>query len=218
MSNSSPVLGGVTVNKRFITAFLVLFAILFIYPLPRGHAVDNPLISPQDKIIAECTATIAANPNDYFSYYKRGRANLEKCLLDEAVADCSKAIEINPQYAAAYYTRGRISHERKKWDAAIDDYTQAINFESSYAQAYSNRASCYNQKEQYDLAIADATRGIELSPKLATWAYFHLGEAYTKKHQYDDAIAAYRALIANSTDPKDIERAKDRIKVLGGTV
>ncbi len=205
-------------NKRFITAFLIVFTIFFICPLPRGHAADNPLIGPQDKIIAECTANIAANPNDYISYYKRGRANLEKRLLDEAVADFSKAIEINPQYAVAYYTRGRISHDRKKWDSAIDDYTQAIKFDSSYAQAYSNRAFCYNQKEQYDLAIADATRAIELAPKVVTWAYFHLGEAYAKTHQYDNAIAAYRALIANSNDSKDIERAKERIRVLGSTI
>lgn len=195
----------------------MLFICFFVCPLTSGFAAENLTTSRQDKIIAECTEAISANPNDYVAYRKRGMAYAEKRLLDEAIADFSKAIAINPEYAAAYYTRGRISHDRKKWDAAIEDYTQAIKFEPSYAQAYSNRAFCYNQKEQYDLAIGDASRAIELAPKIVNWAYFHLGDAYTKKHQYDNAIATYRDLIANSNDLKVIENAKDRIRALGGS-
>lgn len=205
-------------NKQWITVLSVVLTCFFIGPLPFGQAADNPMVSPQDKIIAECTTAIAANPNDHVSYLKRAKAYQEKRQFDEAIADCSKAIEINPEYAAAYYLRGRINHERKKWDTAIEDYTQAIKFDPSYAQAYSNRAFCNNRKEQYDLAIADATRAIELAPKLVRWAYFHLGEAYTMKHQYNDAIDAYRTAIGNLSDPNAIEMAKDRIRMLGGTI
>ncbi|MDR3564355.1 MAG: tetratricopeptide repeat protein [Negativicutes bacterium] len=204
--------------KQLLTALLMLFTCFAALPGSLCEAADNPLLSSQDKIIAECTAAVAADPNDYIPYYRRAQAYLAKNMYDEAISDCSRAIEIKPDYAAAYYTRGRINHDRKKWDAATEDYSQAIKCDPSYAQAYSNRAFCYNQKEQYDLAIVDATKAIELSPKLVQYAYFQLGEAYTKKKQYDDAIAAYRAAIANLTDVKFVEMAKGRIRALGGTV
>lgn len=202
-------------NHRLIAAALMMLACWLVWPAPPGQAAVNPTASPQDRTIAECTEAITANPNDYVSYNRRGRAYLDKGLIDEAIADYSKAIELKPDYAAAYFSRGWASQTRKKWDAAIEDYTQSIKFDPSY-WAYNNRAGCNIQKEQYDLAIADATKAIELNPKRPN-SYFHLAHAYTKKHQYEDAIAAYRALIANCTDPKDIERAKESIRTLGGS-
>ncbi|MDR3564354.1 MAG: tetratricopeptide repeat protein [Negativicutes bacterium] len=207
--------------KRLLAALLMLFACFAVLPGSFCEAADNPLLSPQDKIIAECTATVAADPNDYASYFRRGKAYFNKRLLDEAIADYSKAIEIKPDYTVAYLDRGWIQQGRKKYDLAIDDYTQAIKIDPSYGLAYNNRATCYNIKEQYDLAITDAIKAIELESKQSKGyinASFVLGNAYTMKHQYDDAIAAYRTLIANCDDTKAIENAKGKIRALGGTV
>lgn len=135
MQNKFLILGGVTAKKLLRIITFVLVVCFVVSPLTLGQAANNPMVSQQDKIIAECTEAIAANPNDYVLYLKRGRAYQENKQLSEAIADCSKAIEINPKYAAAYYTKGNISRDRKEWDTAIDDYTQAINFEPSYAQA-----------------------------------------------------------------------------------
>ena len=183
------------------------------------EAANNPMVSPEDKIIANCTATIAANPGDFVAYNSRGAAYMAKRLFDEAAADFTKAIEINPNFATAYNSRGLINQFRKKYDAAIDDYTHAVKIDAAFAQAYTNRAIVYNEKEQYDLAIADSTRSIELSPRMpGALAYYAKGYAHYMKHQYNEALEAFRTLIANSNNPAIVEKAKGYIRSMGGSV
>jgi len=203
-------------NKHLITAIWLMITCCLLCPMSSAWAAEITA-SPQDKIIDDCTTSIATNPNDYVSYLNRAQAYRKKNLFDEALADCNKAIEVKPDYAAAYFERGWINQTRKNWDAAIDNYTQTMNLDPSFYWAYNNRAACNNQKGQSDLVIPDATRAIELNPKRAN-PYFHLGWAYAQKHQYEDAISTYRGVIANCSDPNDIEKAKDRIRALGGNI
>ncbi len=219
MSNASQILGGVIVNRFLRIIILVLIVCFVMSPLSLGMAANNPMMSPQDKIIAVCSDTIADNPSDFVAYYSRGTAYAMKKMLDEAISDYSKAIEINPDFAAAYNARGLIYYQRKKYDAAIDDYTQAVKIDAAFAMAYTNRAYAYNVKEQYDLAIADSTKAIELSPKMpGAWAYNAKGYAHYMKHQYNEALEAFRTLIVNSTDAATIEQAKGYIRSMGGSV
>ncbi|MDR3564351.1 MAG: tetratricopeptide repeat protein [Negativicutes bacterium] len=198
---------------------VVLVACFLASPLPLCLAADNPMISQQDKIIAECTDAIAANPRDFVAYFSRASAYYNKKLYDETLADCGKAIEINPNYAAAYSLRGYVYQQRKIYDQAIEDFSQAVKIDAAFAQAYTNRAWCYNQKEQYDLAITDSNRAIELAPKMpGFFAYYTKGYAHFKKHQYNEALEAFRTLIANSTDPAITEQAKGYIRSMGGTI
>lgn len=206
-------------NKLLKTFTFVLIVCFIAGQLSMGQTAENPMMSPEDKIIADCTNTISDNPRDFVAYYERAVAYFKKRMFDETIADCSKAIEINPNYAAAYNTRGLVYQQRKKYDQAIDDYTQAVKIDAAFALAYTNRAFVYNLKEQYDLAIADSTRAIELAPKAPGFlAYYAKGYAHFKKRQYDEALTALRTLIANSNDPAIVEQAKGMIRSMGGTV
>lgn len=137
---------------------------------------------------------------------------------DLALDFYNKAIKLNPLFAAAYLNRGLIFAEKHEYDLAIYDYNKAIKLKYKHVNAYLNRGEAYIEQYKYDLAISDFDKVITFVPTDAC-AYFHKGHIYELQNRIQDAIVVYHVLMKNVFgDKESVEKAKERIRILGGDI
>ena len=103
-----------------------------------------------DAAIADYDMAIYRNPNDAFTYYRRGLAKAEQEQYDVAIADYNEAIRLNSGDASSYYQRGRAKAKLKQYDAAIADYNEAIRLNPNDEFIYNQRELLKAQQEQYE--------------------------------------------------------------------
>lgn len=91
-------------------------------------------------------------------------------------------------------------------------------FDKNIATAYFNRGLDYFNQGNYYQAIADYDQALKLNSQYSD-AYNNRGVAYYKLGRNFEAIESYKLFMryAPSTDP-NIEKAKKRIRDLGGTI
>lgn len=175
-----------------------------------------------DKAIADYTAALNIDPNDYECLKKRGNAYFfGECGDDLAIADYTAAIKIKPDYFDALRNRAIVYCNKCEYDLEIADYTQALNIKPDDIYCLINRGAAYYQKKDYDNAIADYKIVLKLEPgndsakeKLAEIAELtkdnELGNdyealrqramEYNQKGEYDKAIAEYTASLKIKPD------------------
>lgn len=68
--------------------------------------------------IANFDAAIAAEPNNYLSYYRRATAYLSSGRTASALADLDQILMLNPKFAQAYIQKAKISAREGDLDAA----------------------------------------------------------------------------------------------------
>ena len=78
--------------------------------------------SQYEKAVQEYDKAIEFNPNDYESYYNRGRAHKDLRQYKCAIQDYTKSIELNPYYAVAYYNRGECYKSLDEIEKAQADF------------------------------------------------------------------------------------------------
>ena len=100
------------------------------------HADDTS----NDRVIAEKTEIIAADPTNAVAYELRGEAWYIKRDKDRAFEDCSAAIRIDPNFGRAYNCRGRAYRAKGERDRALADYNEAIRLDPGYGPSYTSRA------------------------------------------------------------------------------
>ena len=111
-----------------------------------------------DRVIAEKTEIIAADPNNAAAYELRCEAWYMKRDWNGAFEDCSAAIRIDPNFGRAYNCRGRAYSAKGDRDHALADYNEAIRLDPAYGPSYTSRAQEYFNKRDFDPAIAGFTR------------------------------------------------------------
>ncbi len=119
----------------------------------RGYAYQAK--GDNDRAIADYTAGIQLNPNNYVALTARGNAYLAKGDLDRAIADCSQAIVLRPNYRDAYFNRAYAYQAKGDIDRAIADYGQMIALNPNDWQAYGDRIMAHLSKGDVRGAIAD---------------------------------------------------------------
>src|ERR1700755_1640001 len=85
-----------------------------------------------DRVIAEKTAIIAADPSNAAAYELRGEAYYMKRDRDRAFEDCNAASRIDPNFGRAYNCRGRTWSAKGDRDHAMADYNEAIRLDPGY--------------------------------------------------------------------------------------
>jgi tetratricopeptide (TPR) repeat protein len=121
----------------------------------RGYAYQ--LKGDNDRAIADYTAGIELNANNYVAFTSRCSAYFAKGDLDRAIADCSQAIALRPNYKDAYFDRGQAYDGKGELDHAIADYDRAIALDPNYWQVYGRRAIAHLHRGEFRAAIADFT-------------------------------------------------------------
>ncbi|TWU35190.1 Cellulose synthase operon protein C precursor [Novipirellula aureliae] len=161
-----------------------------------------------DRIIAECTETLEAAPDDVMALLKRGRAWHEKRGYGNAIADFDDALGVNAdrvEVPRILNARGLAFSDKGEQDLAITDFTQAIlcgPSEEGLPKLYYNRGRSLNFKGAHDSAIQDFTEAIRLDPQHAD-AYGMRGLAWQNIGDYCKAIADYNLAIRNDPESAD---------------
>lgn len=149
---------------------------------------------------------------------EKGQELLEKGNYDLAIYYYSKAIKIYPIDGATYCNRGVCYARQHEYDKAIADFSRAIKFKAKLDVVYLDRGICYSYKHEYELALADFDTAINLNPKDID-AYLNKGNVYKLQNRNQDAIDTHRMIIKNFSDDKEnVEKAKERIRILGGDI
>lgn len=137
-----------------------------------------------------------------YSWYDRGRGQIDLTNYERAVEYCSKAIEKNPDYSGAFFERAYAYDKLQQYDSAIQDYTKAIDLNmdwevsSSLGLGYFYRGLTYysiqpQNKENVSHALDDWTKSIEINPNDPN-AFLNRGLAHQFLRNFEKAIADYK--------------------------
>ena len=148
--------------------------------------------------IADYDEAIKLDPNDAYTYYRRGLVWDWQEQYEEAIADYGEAIDRKPEdYTEFYQARGRANFALKRYTLAINDYNEAIRLFPKDINSFYYRGLAKASHEQYEAAIADYDEAIRLSPRHAEiyrwrgFAKFELGQYVSAIADYDEAIRIY---------------------------
>lgn len=142
--------------------------------------------------IIDYTKSIAMNPNNPFSYGRRGEAYLNRGRFERAIADFSKAIKMQPNYFMAYYHRGfahRNIGDRNRAEADFEEFMRRVPKNSpGYFVGRGNVAAVAGNQRR---AISDFNKAIEKHSK-QMFAYRDRGIAHKDSGQFRKAKADFR--------------------------
>jgi len=142
------------------------------------------------EVVKLATRAIETDPNEYYAYELRAKAQIELGNKSEAIADFTSAIS---RGGKSYYDRAQLKREFGDLRGAIDDYTQVIELNPTkdlthyepiqagssptgeqlfvedrklylYDRPYFFRGTSYFNLGEYRQAIADFTKVIDLTP------------------------------------------------------
>ncbi len=88
------------------------------------------------KAIKELNIAIAAAPNRFEGYYKRGKSFSEVGSPEEALPDFSKALKLSPGNAQIYVSRGLAHLRLKEQSEAKIEFEQAVKYDPKSENAY----------------------------------------------------------------------------------
>lgn len=162
-----------------------------------------------DKLIADCSEAIQADPTEAAHHVGRGRAWYAKGNYDKAIADFTAAIARQANYPRVYSYRGNAYRESGVYDRALEDYDEAIRIADACndrAFALSNRGlarmaqgNIIGARSDFDSATAEYTNAMQQNSSFAT-PYCGRGEAWQLLGDYAQAIADYNQAIEFSPD------------------
>lgn len=166
-----------------------------------------------NKIVAELTQAIAAEPANALSYLGRGIAySLFMVSTDDernayrakAVADLDNAISLDPNAAAAYSTRGSIrldsaEHTKKASKFLIDAGQMKGDPLTTGVDSFGKTAA-----QSLDLAIKDLSKAISLTPDTA-YPWFLRGKAFRIKEDYGKARADLTTALRLEPNDKTVQ-------------
>ena len=110
-----------------------------------GCQTEKATVKPADwdRIIADCAAAIAHNPDDAKAYMERGGAYLSKGEHDRAIVDYTTVISLIPDDAEAYCRRGDAYRSIGQYNRAIADYDATLRRDPYYDIAYVSLEMAY---------------------------------------------------------------------------
>lgn len=163
------------------------------------------------------------NLDKAYEYYNNGVYDSSACLFEEYLQTNPNDINIQFQLGYAYL-------KQKNYDKALDKFKfitsvstnkREIDFANS---EINNINKILNPTDSLDMAYSyldkgDVDNAILLFESYAaknptdTKVYMQLGYIYNKKNDFKKSIEKFHYVINNSTDPNEIEKAKNQIAV-----
>jgi len=171
------------------------------------------------RAIEDLNKSIALNPNDANTYYRRGIAKIklqnythshpERTAKGElqgymgAIQDYNKAIELDPNFSEAYSNRAAVKYySMKDYRGAIQDYNKVIELNPKSDHTYYRRGVAKHKLKDYKGAMQDYNKAIEIDPKYAE-IYYNRGVAKGLLGDKRGAIEDFNKAI--ELNPKDVK-------------
>jgi tetratricopeptide (TPR) repeat protein len=116
--------------------------------------------------------------------------------------------------AGSYRHFGNKYYISTEYSSAIDAFTRAIFYDPSFARAYLARGILYwRELDHPRRAVLDLTKACDLDPTLIE-ARFNRGIAHQQLREYAEALADFRAYLAEGDHPYWREYAESMIQEL----
>lgn len=165
-------------------------------------AEDNDLVNAMMEVYAE---ELAANPQDYRTYYSRAMAYFGQGNMDKALSDINNAIKYFPRrekddLAQAYLLRAKILTGKGEKKPALTDLNSALRLVPSHRLALKDRGDLLCQMGQYDLAKIDYNHLLRIDTRSQS-AY--MGLARVEAHIGQPVRAKDLLAQAVNLSPKD---------------
>ncbi|HXM19373.1 MAG TPA: prolipoprotein diacylglyceryl transferase [Candidatus Tumulicola sp.] len=141
--------------------------------------------------VDECTAALAANPNDSVAYNDRCLASYELGRLPDALKDCNAAVRLDPSFAMAYSNRCLVLDKQGDFAGAVSDCAKAVKLDTALGGAHSNLCLARNDAGDYAGAIDECTAALKIKPNDA--------KALNNRCLARENLGAYRAALADCT-------------------
>ncbi|HUO81707.1 MAG TPA: tetratricopeptide repeat protein [Gammaproteobacteria bacterium] len=172
------------------------------------------LLEQREQAIADYGKAIELDPQDAEAYHSRAAMHLETEQYDDALADFTRAVERDPQYSLSWFGLGIVhaNHERD-YDRALLAFARALEIDPGFEDVYVNRGLIHlHAKKDYAAAIADFRKVLEINPGRVEM-HLQVANACERAGRLDDAVAAYRAYIADAPPEQAsvVEEARQRI-------
>lgn len=169
---------------------------------PVSGAENDDLVNAMMEVYAE---ELAANPQDYRTYYSRAMAYFGQGDMDKALSDINNAIKYFPRrekddLAQAYLLRAKILTGRGEEKPALTDLNSALRLVPSHRLALKDRGDLLCRLGQYDLAKIDYNHLLRLDTRSQS-AY--MGLARVEAHIGQPVRAKDLLAQAVNLSPKD---------------
>ena len=84
----------------------------------------------------------------------------------------------------------------KKYDQAIHHLTIAVGLNPNLVPGHVSLAATYSKTEDWEKAAEHYRKVLQLSPRMAAYAHYGLGNVQARQLHHADAVASYRRAIA----------------------
>jgi tetratricopeptide (TPR) repeat protein len=134
----------------------LLLAVLSILSVRQGLIWKNSL--------ALWDAAIRIDPDVYYSWYNRGRANAEKGHVEQAIEDFTRAIDLRSGFPDPWHERGIAWMRKNRPDLALRDLDVALRLNPDRAETAYQFALAEERLGNAVGALHHLSRAIELRP------------------------------------------------------
>ncbi len=167
--------------------------------------------------VADATQVLTLEPDvpNTDILFLRARAHTGDKKLNFALDDLNKVIEEKPDLVDAYIERAVVFVQARRADDAIGDLNRAIELDPQNVRAHAMRATARLQGEANDDALYNALYDVNQALQLAANDAFALrvrGNVYEAMQRADEAIADYRAALAQDPFQAESREALERLK------
>ena len=167
-----------------------------------ASAADDDLVKAMMEVYAE---ELAANPQDYRTYYSRSMAYFGQGEMEKALSDINNAIKYFPRrekddLAQAYLLRAKILTVKGENKPALTDLNSALRLVPNHRLALKDRGDLLCKMGQYDLAKIDYSQLLRMDTRSQS-AY--MGLARVEAHVGQPVRAKDLLAQAVNLSPKD---------------
>lgn len=128
--------------------------------------------------------------------------------LDESIANLKEVLKRDPKHASALNYLGYMYAERNiHLDEAEGLIKRALDEKPDNGFYLDSLGWVYYQQKRYKEAIVTLEKAFQITNSDPTISE-HLGDAYSAAGDNQKALAAYKIVLDNSKEPKDLERVK----------
>lgn len=153
-----------------------------------GYSLMN--LSRHDEAIQVFDRALRINPNDFASWYNKGKSY--SCLKrnDEALYAYERVLDIVPDLSRALLGKANALSNLTRYEEAISVFDSVILIDPRDFAAWFNKAHALEKLKRYDETIQVLDHAVELNPNYAA-AWNNKGSALQNLKRYEEAVLAF---------------------------